>query len=78
MSMTTPAPTPVSSPTFFQSSRKAFIAAGVAAVATGGTALTGILSDGKIEVTECVLGVVAVIVAAAGAFGATYATTNAS
>jgi hypothetical protein len=75
--MTTPAPTP-STPTFFQSSRKAFVAAGVAAVATGGTALTGILADGKIEVTECVLGAVAVVVAAAGAFGATFAATNAS
>lgn len=72
--MTTPTP----APSFFTTSRKAFVAAGVAAVATGGTALTGILADGKIEVTECVLGAVAVIVAAAGAFGATYATSNAT
>jgi hypothetical protein len=44
----------VPGPSFFSPSRKAFVAAGVAAVATGGTALTGILADGKIEASHLV------------------------
>ncbi len=61
---------------FFDTARKAFVAAGAALVATGGSQVALILADGKIEQAECWASAGIVVAATSIAFAGVYRTTN--
>jgi hypothetical protein len=64
-------------PTFFQQTRKAFTAAGVAFLGSIAAAVQPILQDGKVETPEVVIALSVAVGVAAAAFGATFGVTNA-
>jgi hypothetical protein len=64
-------------PTFFQQTKKAFTAAGVAFVGSVAASIQPILQDGKIEGTEVAVALAVAVGVAAAAFGATFGVTNA-
>lgn len=65
------------SPTFFQQTRKAFVAFGVAFIGSAASAIPGVFADGKVDLSEVAIVLAAAVAFGAAAFGATFGVTNA-